>query len=136
MKNMFPVCYGGYLRLNEDKTSFHKPGWKPVDNSTNKDELFRLCPKSWRYQSAVDTDTVPKWGQFSFYPGGGFVADLGYENSRGFTVIETLQNNDWHDRRTRAIILEFSSFNPSVNLLCIATYFYEVFWIQHPVHKN
>ena len=136
MKNMFPVCYGGYLRLNEDKTSFNKPGWKPVDSSTNKDELFRLCPKSWRYQSAEDTDTVPKWGQFSFYPGGGFVADLGYENSTGFTVIETLQNNDWHDRRTRAIILEFSSFNPSVNLLCIATYFYEVFWIQHPVHKN
>ena len=26
MKNMFPVCYGGYLRLNEDKTSFNKPG--------------------------------------------------------------------------------------------------------------
>ena len=123
---MFPVCYGGYLRLNEDKTSFNKPGWKPVDNSTNKDELFRLCPKPWRYQSAADTDTVPKWGQFSFYPGGGFVADLGYENSTGFIVIETLQNNDWHDRPTRAIILEFSSFNPSANLLCIATYFYEV----------
>ena len=126
MKHMFPVCYGGYLRLNEDKTSFNKPGWKPVDNSTNKDELFRLCPKPWRYQGAEDTDTVPKWGQFSFYPGGGFVVDLGYENSTGFTVIETLQSNDWLDRRTRAIILEFSSFNPSVNLLCIATYFFEV----------
>ena len=123
---MFPVCYGGYSPLNEDKTSFNKPGWKPVDNSTNKDELFRLCPKPWRYQSAADTDTVPKWGQFSFYPGGGFVADLGYENSTGFTVIETLQNNDCLDRRTRAIILEFSSFNPSVSLLCIATYFFEV----------
>ena len=123
---MFPVCYGGYLRVNEDKTSFSKPGWKPVDNSTNKDELFRLCPKPWRYQSAEDMDTVPKWGQFSFYPGGGFVVDLGYENSTGFTVIETLQSNDWLDRQTRAIILEFSSFNPSVNLLCMATYFFEV----------
>ena len=54
------------------------------------------------------------------------MADLGYGNSTGFTVIETLQNNDWLDRRSRAIILEFSSFNPSVNLLCIATYFFEV----------
>ena len=126
MKHMFPVCYGGYLRVNEDKTSFSKPGWKPVDNSTNKDELFRLCPKPWRYQSAEDMDTVPKWGQFSFYPGGGFVVDLGYENSTGFTVIETLQSNDWLDRQTRVIILEFSSFNPSVNLLCMATYFFEV----------
>ena len=54
------------------------------------------------------------------------MADLGYENSTGFTVTETLQNNNWHDGRTGAIILEFSPFNPSVNLLCIATYFYEV----------
>ena len=54
------------------------------------------------------------------------MVDLGYENSTGFTVIETLQSNDWLDRQTRAIILEFSSFNPSVNLLCMATYFFEV----------
>ena len=35
-----------------------------------------------------------RWGQFSFYPGGSFVADLGYKNATGFTVIETLRNND------------------------------------------
>ena len=119
-------CYGGYSSTSESKTAFNKPGWKPADNTTNEDELFRLCPKPWRYQDPEETDTFPKWGQFSFYPGGGFVADLGYENATGFSIIEALQKNSWIDRQTRAVILEFSAFNPSSNLLVIGTYFYEI----------
>ena len=126
MKIMFPVCYDGYSEANEEKTAYNKPGWKPVDNSTTHNELLRLCPKPWRYQDAGVSDTVPKWGQFSFYPGGGFVADLGYENATGFSIIENLRSNEWLDRQTRAVIVEFSAFNPSVNVLGIATYFYEV----------
>lgn len=125
MKHMFPVCYGGYSSTSEDKTAFNKPGWNPADNSTNRDELFQLCPKPWRYQDAEETDTVPRWGQFSFYPGGGFVADLGYENATGFSIIEALQKDAWIDGQTRVVILEFSAFNPSANLLGIGTYFYE-----------
>ena len=126
MKIMFPVCYDGYSEANEEKTAYNKPGWKPVDNSTTHNELLRLCPKPWRYQDAGVSDTVPKWGQFSFYPGGGFVADLGYENATGFSIIENLRSNEWLDRQTRAVIVEFSAFNPSVNVLGIATYFYQV----------
>jgi len=54
------------------------------------------------------------------------VADLGYENATGFSIIKNLKTNDWLDRQTRAVIVEFSAFNPSVNVLAIATYFYEV----------
>ena len=54
------------------------------------------------------------------------MADLGYENATGFSIIENLKTNDWLDRKTRAVILEFSAFNPSLNVLGIATYFYEV----------
>ena len=54
------------------------------------------------------------------------MADLGYENATGFGIIENLKTNEWLDRQTRAVIVEFSAFNPSVNVLGIATYFYEV----------
>ena len=126
MTRMFLVCYDGYEAENEDRTPYSKPAWKPIDNSSSHEELLRLCPKPWRYQNPEESDTVPKWGQFSFYPGGGFVADLGYENTTGFSIIENLKTNDWLDRQTRAVIVEFSAFNPSVNVLGIATYFYEV----------
>ena len=126
MTRMFPVCYDGYGVENEDRTPYSKPAWKPTDNSSSHKELLRLCPKPWRYQNPGESDTVPKWGQFSFYPGGGFVADLGYEDATGFGIIENLKTNEWLDRQTRAVIVEFSAFNPSVNVLGIATYFYEV----------
>ena len=54
------------------------------------------------------------------------MADLGYESTTGFSIIENLKTNYWLDRQTRAVIVEFSAFNPSVNVLGIATYFYEV----------
>jgi len=54
------------------------------------------------------------------------VADLGYENATGFSIIKNLKTNNWLERQSRAVIVEFSAFNPSVNVLAIAMYFYEV----------
>ena len=98
----------------------------PFDNATRNDELLQPCPKPWRYQNAEETDTTPRWGQFSFYDGGGFVADLGYDSHTGFSTVTNLQDNGWVDRQTRVVLAEFSTFNPSVNILGVATYFYEV----------
>ena len=69
---------------------------------------------------------VPKWGQFSLYPGGGYVADLGYEKNETLEVMKTLHRHGWLDRQSRSLILEFSTFNPSTNLLVVANYFYEL----------
>ena len=126
METSFQECFKGYSTKNEDKTAYNKPGWRPVDNAARNDELLQLCPKPWRYQHAEETDTTPRWGHFSFYDGGGFVADLGYDNHTGFSIVTNLQNNGWLDRQTRVVLAEFSTYNPSVNILGVATYFYEV----------
>ena len=126
METSFQECFKGYSTKNEDKTAYNKPGWRPVDNAARSDELLQLCPKPWRYQHAEETDTTPRWGKFAFYDGGGFVADLGYDNYTGFSIVTNLQNNGWLDRQTRVVLAEFSTYNPSVNILGVATYFYEV----------
>ena len=54
------------------------------------------------------------------------MADLGYEKKISLDIIESLQRNEWLDLQSRPVILEFSAFNPSTNLLTIATYFYEI----------
>ena len=126
METLFEKCFKGYSTENEDKTAYKKPGMRPVNNATRNDNLLQLFPKPWRYQHAEDTDTTPRWGQFSFYDGGGFVADLGYDNHTGFSIVTNLQNNGWLDRQTRVVLAEFSTYNPSVNILGVATYFYEV----------
>ena len=126
METLFEECFKGYSTENEEKTAYNKPGWMPFDNATRNDVLLQPCPKPWRYQNAEETDTTPRWGQFSFYDGGGFVADLGYDNHTGFSIVTNLQNNGWLDRQTRVVLAEFSTYNPSVNILGVATYFYEV----------
>ena len=125
---LFPVCFDVYSKANEDMTPFNRPGWIQVTDSagTSESELYRLCPKPWRYQQAEETDTVPKWGKNSFYPGGGFVADLGYDIGTGLSIVDTLEKFRWLDRQTRVVILSFSTFNPSTNLLAVGTYFYEI----------
>ena len=114
MKKMFPVCYDEYSERSEDTTPYNKPGWIAVDNFTKKDELYRLCPKPWRYQESSRTYA------------GGFVADLGYENQTSLGIIETLQRHNWLDLQSRFVVLELSAFNPPTNLLAVATYVYEI----------
>ena len=126
METLFEECFKGYSTENEEKTAYTKPGWMPFDNATRNDELLQPCPKPWRYQNAEETDTTPRWGLFSFYDGGGFVADLGYDSHTAFSTVTNLQDNGWVDRQTRVVLAEFSTFNPSVNILGVATYFYEV----------
>ena len=126
MKSAFPVCYDVYSDKNEDTTSFYKPGWIPLNHSTKKDELFQLCPKPWRYEKPGQGDAIPKWGQFSLYPGGGFIADLDYDIKTALVTLKTLQRHNWLDRQSRSVILEFAAFNPSTNFIVVATYFYEI----------
>ncbi|KAL9967119.1 hypothetical protein ACROYT_G025287 [Oculina patagonica] len=122
---LFPVCYEGYSKANEERRLYYRPGWKTAGNMS-RDELNRVCPKPWRYQSSGESNTEQIWGQFALYPGGGYIADLGYNNATAVNVIKNLQKYNWLDRQTRAVFVEFSTFNPSVNVLGIGTYFYEV----------
>ena len=41
-------------------------------------------------------------------------------------IIDDLIKNDWIDRQTRAVLVEFSLYNPSSNLLAVMIYYYEV----------
>ena len=124
MKTTFNTCYDAYSEGNEDKTPYNKPGWIPVDDSRNRDDLN--LPRPWNYQKPAETDKLPKWGRFALYPGGGFVADLSNDKTIGIDINETLQRHGWLDRQSRVVILEFSAFNPPSNLLVVGTYFYEI----------
>ena len=41
-------------------------------------------------------------------------------------MMEAVKDNEWIDRRTRAILLEFQVLNLSTDLMSIITYHYEV----------
>ena len=100
-----------------------KWGQRPYDASPF---LFdSLCPKPWRYQSSDDMGNLPRSSPRAAYGGGGYVAELGYDLQTAREVMEALSKNNWIDRRTRALIVEFSIFNSNMNILVTANYFFE-----------
>lgn len=59
---------------------------------------------------------LPIWGDRDWYSGGGYVIRL-----RGKTVdllkrFKLLQEYQWIDKMTRAILIEFSSYNAQVSI--------------------
>ena len=101
------------------------PKWKHPPSDTSTSFFKTLCPKPWRYQSSDDMDNLPWSSPRAAYGGGGYVADLGYDLQTASGVMENLNENNWIDRRTRALIVEFSIFNSNMNILAIANYFFE-----------
>ena len=51
---------------------------------------------------------------------------MGYDEATASGVLSETFGHGWVDRQTRTVILEFAAFNVNLNLLSIATYFFEV----------
>ena len=90
----------------------------------NISSLF--CPEDWEYNEDRKLGSFDSWGRFALYSGGEYLANLGYKELTAKRIIDDLIKNDWIDRQTRAVLVEFSLYNPSSNLLAVMTYYYEV----------
>ena len=84
-----------------------------------------MCPIPWRYQSSQILHGLPYWGYAFTYDGGGFVADLGYNEATAVDVVVSLENNNWVDDRTAALFVEFTVFDASSALFASVKYLYE-----------
>ena len=123
--NVTEECYPYYSMSCEDKTPVYIPKWKQPPYDASPFLFDKLCPKPWRYQSSEDMGNSPRSSVLATYGGGGYVADLGYDLQTARSVMEALSKNNWIDRRTRALIVEFSIFNSNMNILVVANYFFE-----------
>ena len=64
-------------------------------------------------------------GVTNIYDGGGYVADLGYNEESALDVTSELQNHDWINEFTAAVFIEFSVHEPSSRLFSSVKYLYE-----------
>ena len=84
---------------------------------TNKSSLFSSF--RWNYQSEEDLDGTTHWGQMAYYKGGGYVQDLALNKADSLSIIDTLMQNLWIDRGTRAVFVDFTVYNANINLFCV-----------------
>ncbi|KAJ7382449.1 hypothetical protein OS493_034886 [Desmophyllum pertusum] len=112
-------CYDSYSQGKEFREPFQP-------NQATSLIQFRGCPLPWLYQTAKELNSSSQWGQHAWYGGGGYSAYLGYEEETARTITHLLQSENWVDRQTRAVIVEFSVFNPTSNILAVCSLFFEL----------
>ena len=59
-------------------------------------------------------------GEYDFYDGGGYIVNLGNDEATAQNIIKSLELDNWIDRLTRAIIVEFALYNANTNLFTVA----------------
>ena len=114
---------------NTEKVSIKPGSW--YNNPLTDQELewaFEdgdLWELAWIYQSAEDLRGVPYTGEMKFYEGGGYSAELGVNLLSGKNLTGRLQDAQWIDGYSEAVFLEFTLYNPGVNLFTTVIYAFE-----------
>ena len=68
-----------------------------------------------RYTPASALNGYPYWGQLSIYSGGGYLVPLRGSKNDLIVLMKRLEKEAWIDRYTRAVFIEFTTYNAQVS---------------------
>ncbi|XP_071105701.1 polycystin-1-like [Haliotis cracherodii] len=113
MQTVITECNEAYSLFSESKGSF-APDWKPL----GVNETARM---EYSYRTASDLNGYPYLGLLEVYGGGGYVVELRGSKTTLENKMLELEKENWIDKYTRAVFVEFTVYNPQVNLFAIVT---------------
>ena len=97
------------------------PEWK---GGTEKDDTKVIKRSSsgqlspWVYLDPSESNSSSTfYGRIAFYPGGGYVAELGDTVGETEAFVAYLKTRRWIDKYTRAVFIEGALYNPNTNLI-------------------
>jgi len=76
---------------------------------------------AFQYQDSNSLQGLPIQGQYSTYDGSGYLYELRGQLSFIQGNLSLLKQMEWIDRQTRAVFIEFSVYNPNINLVMVST---------------
>jgi len=114
-------CYEEYSPLSQETQSFDID-WKEY-NSNKSSSVDSVVINSFQYTQASQISSYPFMGQVNTYMGGGYIYKLQGEKANISSQMKLLKENNWIDKQTAAIFIEFTLFNPNINLFeyCVIT---------------
>ncbi|XP_061175461.1 uncharacterized protein LOC133184410 [Saccostrea echinata] len=121
MQSIVHECNDEYDMREQDEENYGI-GWNPVyQNATYTTER-----EEYSYTEPSVLDGYPYMGDRFLYSGGGYVVRLRGNSTLLRTKLHSLERDGWIDKYTRAIFVEFTVYNPGINLFGIATLLLEV----------
>ncbi|KAH7636330.1 polycystin-2-like protein 1 [Dermatophagoides farinae] len=96
-------CYNHYSKIYEDRDDIHEK---------------HIPEFEWQEIRSFAKNDV--WGQLSTYSGeGGYIVNLSLNKTIAIKTIEKLKEFLWIDRGTRAVLIDFTTYNPNINLYVV-----------------
>ena len=114
-KKIFEMCTTN-INSKSEETNNYGFGWSQYNQSYTPPTGYQSIYNAFQYKTAVTLQTTTQSGKYLTYGGGGFVYELRgkLEYLRG--NLSLLREMNWIDGQTRGIVVEFSVYNPNINL--------------------
>lgn len=113
-------------QLNNKVTSYGKPIYYVNPSALLPDNTVVSCADRWQYFTGSELRGFPFVGRLVTYDGGGYSANLGYNEETSWTVLADLHSHNWLDKQTRAVFAELTVYNANINLFATAFLFIEI----------
>ena len=115
-------CNTEYSILNQLQTS-HGYNWQPFNSTYSPSKSLSNIYQAFQFTKSNQINSYPYSGLVNTYFGGGYVFKCqdNYSNS-----LNSLKEYNWIDKQTAAIFIEFTLFNPNVNLFQSCLILFEI----------
>ncbi|XP_067465669.1 polycystin-2-like protein 1 [Thunnus thynnus] len=115
------------IKIKNNSCKVHKDfqdeitGCFDVYNEKKEDDLsFGLINgTAWTYHTEKDIKGSSHWGLLTTYSGAGYYQDLSQTKEESSIKLTELVDNLWLDRGTRAVFIDFSTYNANINMFCV-----------------
>jgi hypothetical protein len=105
--------------FNEEKGMFDL-GWQSINISAPLTSL--TC---FNYTKSSVYSSYPYSGVYATYVGGGYTYELSGNATQIQSDFQVMQQNNWIDRQTRAVFLEYPLYNANINLFSYCLVLFE-----------
>ena len=96
-------------------------GWSQFNKNYTPPFGYQAIYNSFQFQDDAALQGSSIEGQFNTYSGSGYVYETRGQLSYIQGNLSLLQEIGWIDRQTRAVFVEFSTYNPNINLVMVTT---------------
>ncbi|KAL4218881.1 Polycystic kidney disease protein 1-like [Mactra antiquata] len=104
-------CKGSIRRTSDEECRNFLGNWSmPLPSA------IRIESGPWKWQSATELQTMSYTGEHGYYSGGGYVLEMTSDVTTHLGIFNDLKSYNWIDSYTRVIFIEFTLYNPNVNL--------------------
>ena len=124
--NLISACSDEYSALNYDK-NYYAYNWLDYSSTYVPNSTFTDIYSAFQYTESSQINSYPTKGAFNTYLGGGYVFNMkGGDSALILNNTRILESLDWIDKQTAAVFVEFTLFNPNVNLFQYCQILFEI----------